>query len=236
LAITPLNFLLYNSKSSNLAEHTLHPSYLHLLINFPLLFGFIGLIFYSKLISLVQSPLEFVRLSVYCFFSGILLLSIVPHQEARFLLPMSVIVALSLCQINLPTDYPRLWRFHVVVSILAAIMFAVIHQGGVLHATMNASQNQPVLFYHTYMPPGYLNANAKIIDLKGGKIDEIKSHLSEHKLVSVIHPCNVHLNLSGYRLESYEEIFPNFSGEQFPKSIFEMCLKRSNMYYDMQGS
>lgn len=37
--ITPLNFLEYNSEASNLAEHGLHPRYLHFLVNFPLVFG-----------------------------------------------------------------------------------------------------------------------------------------------------------------------------------------------------
>jgi hypothetical protein len=195
-----------------------------------MLFGLIGLFFYYKVIVLVQSQLDFVRLSVYCFFSGMFLLSIVPHQEARFLLPLSVMVSLSLSQINFPVDHPRIWKMHVVLSILAAIMFAVVHQGGILHATMNASQNHPVLFYHTYMPPSYLNANAKIIDLKGGTSDQIKIHLSHHTHVSVIHPCNVQLDGSGWRLEKAEEIFPNFSGEHFPKSIFDLCLMRSDLY------
>lgn len=41
--IAPLNALLYNTKTSNLADHGLHPHYLHL-INLVILFGPVGII------------------------------------------------------------------------------------------------------------------------------------------------------------------------------------------------
>ena len=37
LAITPLNFLLYNLSSKNLAEHGIHPRWLHLFVNLPMM-------------------------------------------------------------------------------------------------------------------------------------------------------------------------------------------------------
>lgn len=37
--ITPINLLRYNLSSDNLLEHGLHPRYLHLLVNLPMLFG-----------------------------------------------------------------------------------------------------------------------------------------------------------------------------------------------------
>lgn len=39
LIITPLNLLQYNLKVDNLHLHGLHPRYLHVLVNWPLLFG-----------------------------------------------------------------------------------------------------------------------------------------------------------------------------------------------------
>lgn len=39
LVVTPLNFLMYNFSSQNLAEHGLHPRWLHVFVNFPMLFG-----------------------------------------------------------------------------------------------------------------------------------------------------------------------------------------------------
>lgn len=39
LVFTPLNLLKYNLSSTNLAQHGLHPRYLHALVNLPMLFG-----------------------------------------------------------------------------------------------------------------------------------------------------------------------------------------------------
>lgn len=41
--MTPLNFIRYNVDSSNLAKHGLHPRFLHLLVNIPLLFNVLGI-------------------------------------------------------------------------------------------------------------------------------------------------------------------------------------------------
>lgn len=40
---TPLNFVKYNINSENLAEHGLHPRFLHVLVNIPLLFNILGI-------------------------------------------------------------------------------------------------------------------------------------------------------------------------------------------------
>jgi hypothetical protein len=42
LVVTPWNAFRYNRKTANLATHGLHPRYLHLLVNLPLLFGLQG--------------------------------------------------------------------------------------------------------------------------------------------------------------------------------------------------
>ena len=46
LVFTPLNFLKYNLSSSNLAEHGVHPRWLHLVVNLPLIVG-PGLVYYG---------------------------------------------------------------------------------------------------------------------------------------------------------------------------------------------
>lgn len=40
--VTPLNFLRYNSNTKNLMKHGLHPRWLHLVVNVPLLFNVLG--------------------------------------------------------------------------------------------------------------------------------------------------------------------------------------------------
>jgi phosphatidylinositol glycan class Z len=39
LAISPFNFLLYNLSPKNLAEHGIHPRWLHLFVNLPMMVG-----------------------------------------------------------------------------------------------------------------------------------------------------------------------------------------------------
>lgn len=39
MAATPFNSLIYNLSSSNLAEHGIHPRWLHAVVNWPMLFG-----------------------------------------------------------------------------------------------------------------------------------------------------------------------------------------------------
>lgn len=41
--VTPLNFLKYNSMTENLADHGLHPRFLHFIVNIPLLFNILGI-------------------------------------------------------------------------------------------------------------------------------------------------------------------------------------------------
>lgn len=42
--VTPLNFIRYNINPANTADHGVHPKYLHLLVNIPLLFNILGII------------------------------------------------------------------------------------------------------------------------------------------------------------------------------------------------
>lgn len=41
--VTPLNFVKYNLQSSNLKEHGIHPMWLHIIVNIPLLFNVLGI-------------------------------------------------------------------------------------------------------------------------------------------------------------------------------------------------
>ncbi|ETO28749.1 hypothetical protein RFI_08378 [Reticulomyxa filosa] len=99
--ITPIQALLYNSKTDNLSAHGIHPFYLHLVINMQMLFGpmFVYLVFdvlqsrglSSEFIDKLRIPLD-KRMFYYALLANIFLslfaLSLVPHQEPRFLLPL----------------------------------------------------------------------------------------------------------------------------------------------------
>ena len=120
LVITPLNFLIYNLSSDNLAEHGLHSRWLHLLVNLPEMASpqvvWIGVVAASRhwtassgkkhdvnriidnsalvLVLYQQLFLTTFLAILYTFIVAMALLSIQPHQEPRFLtalVPLSVI-------------------------------------------------------------------------------------------------------------------------------------------------
>ncbi|XP_050302984.1 GPI mannosyltransferase 4 [Anthonomus grandis grandis] len=97
--VTPLNFIRYNSQTSNLARHGLHPRFLHLLVNIPLLFNIIGVIalftllkyiywICQKKFQMLPSIRSIKLLMTTSFIVPVFILSIFPHQESRFLIPI----------------------------------------------------------------------------------------------------------------------------------------------------
>jgi GPI mannosyltransferase 4 len=121
LVFTPYNNLRYNLSQENLMEHGLHPRWLHVVVNLPLMVG-PGLVIYGVLAAwriwnrsreykggAPQSPLFIINRSKFCAFPAIerpshylipaciwtivcslIILSIQPHQEPRFLAPLIV--------------------------------------------------------------------------------------------------------------------------------------------------
>ncbi|KAG2378223.1 hypothetical protein C9374_008366 [Naegleria lovaniensis] len=107
IVIAPLNNIIYNSYVENLAIHTLHPRYIHSLINSPLLFGFTYFAFCFRLFRWIAKYISRLFLSTHwnssavgiteipyiiwiaflSALSGLIILSYVPHQEPRFILP-----------------------------------------------------------------------------------------------------------------------------------------------------
>ncbi|KAI9817285.1 MAG: alpha 1,2 mannosyltransferase [Thelocarpon impressellum] len=145
--ITPLNNLLYNSDSKNLAAHGLHPHYQHFVANLPQLLGPAFLLLFT--------PRYTLRLASAVF--GILVLSLAQHQEARFLIPA---VPLILSSVRVPTKHVRgciaAWiGFNAVFGVL----MGVYHQGGVIPTQMFLAGQQDAtdaLWWRTYTPPIWL--------------------------------------------------------------------------------
>ncbi|RYC66027.1 hypothetical protein CHU98_g139 [Xylaria longipes] len=148
--ITPWNNLRYNISPSNLAQHGLHPWYQHLLINLPLLIGpAVGLLF-------TQPHLTS---RFYSAISGVLVLSIFQHQEARFLLPT---IPLLLSSVQLPKNgkYLKIWiSAWIAFNAVLGLLMGVYHQGGIVPAQVFLSK-QPdateAIWWKTYMPPIWL--------------------------------------------------------------------------------
>ena len=148
--ITPLNNLTYNLASSNLAKHGLHPYYQHILFNLPQLLG-------PAFILLFTQP--HLSLRLYSAISGIFVLSIFQHQEARFLLPT---IPLILSSVKLPKNrtHLRIWAgIWIVFNLFFGLLMGIFHQGGVVPTQLFLSHLPDatnVIWWKTYSPPIWL--------------------------------------------------------------------------------
>ena len=115
LTLTPLNSYRYNSVVENLAQHGLHPRWTHAVVNTPMMFGplaLLGLLEVCRFIRQNLSPQDStgpgaakkataiaVVLNLRVVLGAIVVLylaglSTAPHQEARFLLPLLLPMAI----------------------------------------------------------------------------------------------------------------------------------------------
>ncbi|KAI3632353.1 hypothetical protein MIR68_009459 [Amoeboaphelidium protococcarum] len=171
VVFTPLNNILYNSSHDNLSLHGIHPRYLHLL-NLVMLFGPLAVTFIECLINAVHCGysrnLRF-YLSFACCVMPLLVLSLIPHQEMRFLQPLSTLIVVFCAQYNqsafaggrssLINVSIYLKSVLVLVSILGSIVMAHYHQAGIISCMQHLSQTSFVsspgrcfAFYKTYPP------------------------------------------------------------------------------------
>jgi GPI mannosyltransferase 4 len=181
--ITPWNNIRYNSQTSNLALHGLHPHYQHFLANLPQLLG-------PALILLVTSlqPFSLDRLRLACFnprflsaITGTAILSISPHQEPRFLLPCVPLLLTCIRLPALPRGRKYFWASWLIFNIILGTLMGIYHQGGVIPAqlqvpaqikSLTASSSSSstssltppnttitsatIFWWKTYPPPTYL--------------------------------------------------------------------------------
>ncbi|EED86416.1 hypothetical protein THAPSDRAFT_bd686, partial [Thalassiosira pseudonana CCMP1335] len=161
--IAPFNALRYNSKSTNLAEHGLHPRVTHAVVNMPMLFGPLALAGYYSIFQRNGRTYNNSSRSIIgsAYLSGLFLLSCAPHQEPRFILP---------CLVPLVQLYGKdavvalfLGPFWVVFNLILYIFFGWLHQGGLVNSLFemprptNESRTARVyVYYKTYMPPSFL--------------------------------------------------------------------------------
>ncbi|OTB11944.1 glycosyltransferase family 22 protein [Daldinia sp. EC12] len=175
--ITPLNNLQYNLSPSNLAEHGLHPWYQHLLVNLPMLIG-------PAVALLLTKPQLSLRLA--SAMSGVFVLSIFQHQEARFLLP-AVPLLLSSLQLPKKSTYWKVWlSAWVCFNVALGLLMGVYHQAGIVPAQEFLSR-QPdatrAIWWKTYMPPIWLlngkNEVLKTRDVAGMPGDVLLEELTQ---------------------------------------------------------
>lgn len=159
--ITPFNNLRYNLSTSNLATHGLHPYYQHVLFNLPQLLGPAAVLLF---------PQPYLSLRLYSAISGVFVLSIFQHQEARFLLPA---IPLLLSSVQLPKSrmHLRIWiGAWVAFNLAFGLLMGIHHQGGIVPTQVFLSR-QPdattAIWWKTYSPP---------IWLLNGKNEVLRTH------------------------------------------------------------
>uniref|UniRef100_A0A146LIZ0 Mannosyltransferase n=1 Tax=Lygus hesperus TaxID=30085 RepID=A0A146LIZ0_LYGHE len=168
LVFTPYNFIRYNIDSKNLAQHGIHPRFTHFLVNIPVLFNvlgiaglltFVGFLYRGamKQYSSLPRVQSIIGLMTASFILPVAFLSVFPHQEARFLIPVTLpLVFLYTQKIRKIEDTSLQSRsqngFHFytkkdgkkldtkdgllviwyAVNILLTLFFGFIHQAGVI--------------------------------------------------------------------------------------------------------
>lgn len=179
LVLTPYNALAYNSQVSNLEDHGLHPRWTHATVNMFILYGPLTLAGYLFMLS-STSRFRFrfsntsrptdsdghdmdqcIVLSQAVILFGLAFLSVAPHQEPRFLLPLICPIVLIGTKIAKSKVGIYLW---VAFNVVLFALFGLFHQAGVTKSLLEIGSSnvwaseEPVatIYLRTYMPPTFL--------------------------------------------------------------------------------
>ena len=166
---TPLENILYNKNSENLSKHGTHSRFTHLFINNPVLIGPLLLMIIKYKHNLIKSKQSLPILSAI---SGILFHSLIPHQEARFLIPAIplLIVSCNYSSIDLKKTKSitkLVFLANIIFNIVMLILMGSLHQSGLLTLMKNKKnlsliENHDIGYWHTLMPlhwPYYITLN-----------------------------------------------------------------------------
>ena len=200
LTVTPLNFVWYNVQPGNLAEHGIHPRFTHWVVNMPLLFNVLTVyLLYDMFWFLLAAGRKFIsmyRRTVMLIMScsiPVCLLSIFPHQEPRFLIPLlPVLVAVYACEIATRRGMAAFW---IVANLAGGLFYGFVHQAGVvpclgyLQQTQSSAVDRYVIFWHTYTAPQHLlmlssrtqdrdhTGTTSLTSLEGNSVEDLIHHL-----------------------------------------------------------
>ena len=165
--ITPLNNILYNTDTSNLALHGLHPHHQHFVANLIQLLGPAYIVMILSLFSWPIVPRWMRNVRALSAVSATVLLSIFPHQEPRFLLPC-VPLLLSCVRMHKSRIFLAAW---IIFNAVMGFLMGVYHQGGIVPAQLamrsiitantaaqgiKTTPDAKVFWWKTYSPPHWL--------------------------------------------------------------------------------
>ena len=196
--VTPYNAFKYNASYDNLETHGIHPRLTHVIVNFPMLFGPLAIAAYrsssralagffsfaatvsekktkpkpnADAVSRAVSSANATRAALlFALFVPLLCLSLAPHQEPRFLLPLLPAAAAAAAADGAAARFaasPATLAAWSATNALAAGFFGFAHQGGVVPAVAqmasilaedDTAEHALVYFWRTYTPPESLLA------------------------------------------------------------------------------
>ena len=167
ITITPLNFILYNSENQNLAKHGIHSRLTHSLVNVFILFSSLILTAYYNLFNSILNFNIFAQASrILSWLVPLILLSVFPHQEPRFLIPL--IIPLVISYARTMKKNKLLVYIWVTANTFSLIFYGFIHQGGLIKAMLHMADDTPshtslnIIFWRSYMPPQHLILPSKL--------------------------------------------------------------------------
>lgn len=164
--LTPLYNIAYNSSAENLSQHGTHPYTTHLLANFPLMMG-PGIIFlFWGFRNKYWRTTPFLSA-----ISGLAFLSVAPHQELRFIIPIvplfcscfDLTVLLTKTE-STPFLVSTLFYAWYAFNTLLALLMGIFHQGGVIPVVSHLQSEYysqemtglTFIWWRTYSPPTWL--------------------------------------------------------------------------------
>ncbi|XP_067669654.1 GPI mannosyltransferase 4-like [Haliotis asinina] len=211
IVISPYNFLVYNSDSSNLNRHGNHPFYFHTLVSLPLLFGPMVVFVLWRLLKNILNVMlggslkvnsDFHLDDIYlvsCFAFPLVVFSCISHQEPRFLLPLFPLGVVIATKTMTSFKMKKLiFTKFCVVNLLGLLVFGFLHQGGIVPGISNLQKkiatnkgDSHVVFYHTYMPPQHLflrpeesESKLYIYDLGGASFEKLEKKMENIRTIA----------------------------------------------------
>jgi hypothetical protein len=220
VVVAPWNLLWFNADQENVAQFGLHPWWMHTVVNLPFLLGplvpLLGAqIGWSGVGGMLTRSWEcddrrirahpsgravLLRLALLCsVVLGVAALSLAAHQEARFLLPTTVGVAV-LASPYLWTRGKPIWRVFVGLHLVVALFFSHVHQAGVLPALVTKAveqdTNHHLLVYGSYMPPRFILGEAVSESVSGTvhdlstATDAAEFRVQAQTVLQLVYRCN----------------------------------------------
>ncbi len=196
ITVTPWNLFLYNSNTENLAVHGLHPRITHAAVNVPMLLTAAAPALYHKIFSTAR---HVVRREMSLFHLDALLsstvllaiaaLSLFPHQEPRFLLPL-LVPSLALLSTSGAFSSRRMRYAWTAMNAALLVFWGGVHQAAlipVLHSLSSDASGCSIVVAGTYSAPASAVArcvsmgncsSVPVASLEGSSVSDIDAFLS----------------------------------------------------------